>query len=862
MANNKTLQNGQETALPPSFFRILMDDQLGRGYLNRIRPSDWNPEDGISDERIPDYKWLHISCLADSEGRNADVISENWRSVLSTCHAIGMRVAFVLLRTAGKTELYLGAASSCGSYDARNQLHNNISSHMPEMELKTVHDEECKNRLMGPLGNMNYGGIITGIPSLRGEPGNATQTLDKLAQGIYTNGKEQSYALLIFADPANDGEVLSLQQKFLDLKSEIHQLSAYTSTYSHTDGKNQQKSFSGGVPIGNILAPVMSGLAAAATLTGHPLLGAGVEAAKKAVGGFFVSAAESGGSNSSDTQGVNREYINAVAQYCEGLIDRNVARLDRGRNLGFWQTGIYVLSNDDLVTNSVMGILRSVYSGEETYVEPIRIINTGSNQMVLNNANWGIFTALPRNEKTDNHWHILGRMYESLTTALTTQELAIATGLPRRENAGLPVAKKAVAFSNNAAPRKNGISLGTLVNMGRPGKMQYQLPYDALVRHSLIVGKPGGGKSTTCKKIIQGVRSKNIPVMIIEPIKDDYVRWAVEQNKRLPENKQFTIIMPGALQIEGIKPTPLWLNLFQPMRWKEKEVDLIQHAESVITLLNASLPGEDVIPLIIEEAFYACLEEWAKDNGINLDDKYSLKNVKNYPSIDALRKAGNEICNKKTYEEHIKENFREILKVRFDYLERGTRGRILNTSRSNIDEDTMERSIVINLSKLTAPKDKALIMSLLLLYVQEYRTLRYENDPNYREEAQQNKLIHMLVLEEAHTVLSKSAGLHIGNDPKGAAAEYFENMLREIRSYGQGIMIVDQTPSKLIDSAIQNTGYKIVHNLPGAVDIDTMAAAMRLNPRQADLLAALEVGHAVIYGDEDAAATWVEIENK
>lgn len=46
-----------------------------------------------------------------------------------------------------------------------------------------------------------------------------------------------------------------------------------------------------------------------------------------------------------------------------------------------------------------------------------------------------------------------------------------------------------------------------------------------------------------------------------------------------------------------------------------------------------------------------------------------------------------------------------------------------------------------------------------------------------------------------------------------AAADLFTNILSEIRSYGQGMMIVDQAPTRLIDDALKNTNYKIIHRL-------------------------------------------------
>src|SRR5699024_2493129 len=97
------------------------------------------------------------------------------------------------------------------------------------------------------------------------------------------------------------------------------------------------------------------------------------------------------------------------------------------------------------------------------------------------------------------------------------------------------------------------------------------------------------------------VLDKGIPVMIIEPAKDDYVHWALELNRTLPPERQFTIYMPGAEAIEGVPLPPFRLNPFEPAAYRDSRVRLQQHSEYFATLLNACLPSEDIIPILIDE---------------------------------------------------------------------------------------------------------------------------------------------------------------------------------------------------------------------------------------------------------------------
>ena len=149
-------------------------------------------------------------------------------------------------------------------------------------------------------------------------------------------------------------------------------------------------------------------------------------------------------------------------------------------------------------------------------------------------------------------------------------------------------------------------------------------------------------------------------------------------------------------------------------------------------------------------------------------------------------------------------------------------------------------------------------MSVLLLSLYEYRKSKYANDPEYRALAQENKLLHLTLIEEAHNVLLKPEG-KAGNNPQKVVADLFTNMLSEIRSYGEGLMIVDQYPTRLIPDAIKNTNYKIIHRLASPDDADVMAASAALRPEQKALIPSLFPGNAIIFGDRDDAAAWIHM---
>lgn len=150
-------------------------------------------------------------------------------------------------------------------------------------------------------------------------------------------------------------------------------------------------------------------------------------------------------------------------------------------------------------------------------------------------------------------------------------------------------------------------------------------------------------------------------------------------------------------------------------------------------------------------------------------------------------------------------------------------------------------------------------MSLLMQALYEYRQSCYAVDDNYRKLAQQNKLLHLMLVEEAHNVLLKPIGNQTSGNPQRAAADLFDSMLSDVRAYGQGLVVVDQVPTRLIEGATKNTNYKIVHRLSAPDDQEMMASCMAFRDDQKYMIPTLEQGHAIICGDRDDAAVWVKI---
>ena len=89
-------------------------------------------------------------------------------------------------------------------------------------------------------------------------------------------------------------------------------------------------------------------------------------------------------------------------------------------------------------------------------------------------------------------------------------------------------------------------------------------------------------------------------MLIIEPAKDEWVRWAIKQNEHLPESERIHIFEPGLSSFEGTLLSHLMLNPFQPAAIAGAPIDMQTRCEKITALINATLPTGDILPVIID----------------------------------------------------------------------------------------------------------------------------------------------------------------------------------------------------------------------------------------------------------------------
>lgn len=868
--NLKRIKEGKTPIyeIPSSLANPMMDYMLERSYLEDISSRESFVKEPGRNSHI---KWIKVSRLPVSPLRIDDYdLLSRWQGVLSSLHAWNQKLLFLLQRRDGNTGLYIGHPSNASS-EVIDKCESAFTSCMPGVKLERLSDIDDILAINNQIALSDCGGAVTGIPSFRKETQfGVLQTLDKLASGFKdAKGRDADFSLLVIAEPIKDEEITDLIGTFQNIGSEIHTevLKRVTRSETVTHNEGRSRGTNAGMSIGagrgvinEITRSLMNSVNPAAVLTHAANLRTILEAL--GVGGSVgFSRTEFSSDGVSYGESITNEHLNKFAQYTESLTDKHCERLRSGRNLGFWNTGVYVLADKIDDVNLITGILRSVYSGDNTFIEPVRTHLFRSNDALETIKKFKLVPIInPETAQiSGDNWHILGKNYQYVSTPVNTEELSLFTSLPRRDVPGIRFVKNAVKFASNPAESPNSdsnISLGKIMNMGEMQNNEYTIDFNSLVRHSLITGSTGCGKTNTCVTIIKEVRQKKKPVLIIEPAKEEWVEWALEMNKTLTdESEKFRIFEPGLTSFNGERLSNLMLNPFQPAAYKDAPIDMQTRCEQITALINASLPTGDVLPIIMDEAIYAYLKE-------NIEDfeEDEMEQLKQYPALEGVLPVAEKVLENRGYDPRVKDGLIAALETRFKYLTRGKRGRVLNNLISTPYDTLFNSNCVINLSRIASAKDKALIMSIILISLYEYRKSIFANDLEYRNHAKQNELMHLTVIEEAHNVLARPpmAAENSGN-PQQVVADLFANMLAEIRSLGEGLMIIDQIPTKLIPDVIKNTNYKICHRMTSADDGNVMATALALRDDQKGLIPSLEPGNAIISGDRDDAASWVKI---
>ena len=883
----------------------LVDDVVLKSYLKRLDSMDIAsmPEAEGVDSSIVLFK---INRMVYEEDEFA---TDKFISAISSMSFADCSVFLVIDGYRDKTDFYLGVKNNDPkrtTASVADTFKSSLVGQFPGIDIDDCSIVEkgkkssLQEQVLRRISNASSLSSYVGIPAFKDEDGkydnkNYVQGTEKLAQAM--QGKR--YTAIILASNLTTDVVTEIRNGYETIYSQLSPMSTQQLAYStneslanainrskgvtqgktktqtigesHTNGTSNSHSKSDSETkkskiavvssvLGGVLAAVGTGLTitGAGAAIGLPLMAAG--GAMSAVGAAGKSktsgTTDTYGTSQSDTEnrsmsdaeshsetftdslgktatiGSSKNYTLTIHnKHIEELmkrIDQELERISMSESTGLWSVASYFFSydNDFASAESAATIFKSIMQGEESGVETSAInswIDNSQKMKMLTNSVchlshpvfWNNLTVNGENIKVEN------------SSLLSSKELAMLLSLPHKSVPGFPVVEHVSlakeVIRNNESLMKREVSLGCIFDLGKAyTENRVKLDVKSLTQHVFVTGSTGCGKSETIYKLINETKQVGTKFLVIEPAKGEYKN------------------VFGDVNVFGTNPLIMPLLRINPFSFPTG-VHVLEHIDRLTEIFNVCWPMYSAMPAVLKKAMLDAYESCGWDLRLSVNRLSQGEDV--YPSFLDLFLSLEKVITESAYSEEVKSNYSGALLTRVESLTNGLNGEIFSVNElSNMV--LFDENCIIDLSRVGSQETKSLIMGILIMRLSEYR-MTGANTPN-------SALKHLTVLEEAHNILKRvsTEQSQEGSNMAGKSVEMITNAIAEMRTYGEGFVIVDQSPTSVDKAAIKNTNTKIVMRLPDEDDRKVSGKAAGMNDKQIDEIAKLPTGVAVVYQND------------
>ncbi|WP_219462172.1 ATP-binding protein [Nonomuraea rhizosphaerae] len=407
--------------------------------------------------------------------------------------------------------------------------------------------------------------------------------------------------------------------------------------------------------------------------------------------------------------------------------------------------------------------------------------------------------------------------------AATAGALAALAGLPRREVPGVRVLDSGF-FDVTSEADEGELDLGEILDGQDRGVGSFKVPLSTLNRHAFVTGATGSGKSQTVRHLLEQLSRAGIPWLAIEPAKSEYAAMA----GRVEPYGPVTVINPSSPS--GV---PFSINPLEP----EPGYPVQAHIDMVRALFMAAFDAEEPFPQIMSLALQRVYEAtgWDVVTGGAVPGSKVPPSV---PTLELLQQHAMDVIKEIGYGREVQADVEGFISLRLRSLRVGSAGRFFEGGHPADIGGLLERNVVLAIEDVANDEDKAFLMGTLIIRIVEHLRMRARQEKS-------TDLRHVIVIEEAHRLLrDRGAGRASTH-----AVELLAGMLAEVRAYGEGIVVAEQIPTKLVTDVVKNTALKVVHRLPAEDDRQLVGAAMNLSEEQSRQVVSLQPGSAAVFAD-------------
>ena len=831
-AENITLENRLE----------IIEEGIRKKYLARLSEMEIAPIGEIcplEEDLINNVRLYKITEMVYQKGES---VTDKFTTVFNTLSTYNASV-FVLIDSDGKeTNFYLGvrnnepdnSATKRSTVTLGDTLKQTLIGHFPGAKIENEDRKkiaEISNKI-STLNNAASVSVVGNNKVLTGATNeHFVQGLEKLSLAM----SGRSYTGIIIADNQSPQNIQLMRKNYQDLYTKLSPLQKVQISEGYSDTLARSKSFS-----------EMDGKQKAAMIGGAAVSLAGVIGGALSFGAGDISKMASGAMIGGQIAGQLNGFINALApneQITKStsqttsstmenkavsdmltLLDDLLKKTNEYDSYGLWNVAGYFVSDDMSAAEIAASNYRSLMNGENSGREVSAI-----NSWRRNNENTlGSFQDLTTYLSRYVHPQFIygGDIIVNAATSVSGKELGLHLGLPRTTVPGLPVIEHAefgkevtsyqLVHTDSANRPEDRMTIGKIFDLGQITNKVVELNNKSLNMHTFITGSTGSGKSNAVYQMLTELRQDKIPFLVVEPAKGEYK----DVFGSLPDVRVFST-NPDIAPLINLNPFMF-----------PKSIHVLEHIDGLVEIFSVCWPMYDAMPAFFKEAILKSYEEIGWDLGSSTFDGDEVE----YPDFEILTEQLDKLIGNSEYASDIKSNYRGALLTRVKSLTVGLNKYIFTTEQTPY-EQLFDNNCILDISRVKSAETKALIMGLIVYILNEYRVdTKTENNKG---------LQHITVLEEAHNLLKNTS--NASSELVNKSVEMLTNTIAEIRTYGEGFIIVDQSPSSVDIAAIKNTNTKIVLRTPEAHDREAVGRSIGLTEDQVDEIAKLPTGVAVVY---------------
>ena len=845
--------------------------QVADIYLNRSYLDAFSAAPIISANRsVMDISKLRLIEISKLVFDANEKFTDKLMSVYSALNSLNSSVAIIVDSDGEKIRFYIGIRSEENASVAGDILESTLKGNFPGI----VYDSKDVNEIQQMMNDIQSKGAkslssVSIVPSMREEQ----QDMDAFVQGFEKfidtmNGK--TYTMLCLATPLDRKTIEKRKHGYEELCSALTPHAKLSVAFGENESLAVNKSISASfsksvnrsVSNSNTKSSSHSSGTNASSSSGSSYNG-GFSGDGSSFGwggnsgysngsfdsytsGNSFTQAVSDSEGSSSTEGMTKGETETVGSSktvtlnfentgVNNLIQRAQAQLERFKmceSFGMWELCSYFMSRDIHTTALAGNVYKALMTGKESDVESAHF------------NIWSLNQTDSIKKITDNILHFVhpsaevpaleggySKQIVTPTNLVSGNELPLVMGLPKKSVAGLAVIEMAefgrsVVYENKIPQRK--IDFGNIYHMGVTENSRVVMDLDLLSSHCFITGSSGSGKSYATYELLEQVIQNDVKIMIIEPAKGEY--------------KQVFGGLKG-IKIFTTDPNAYRILKINPFQFPD-HIHLLSHIEQLLQIFNASWPLYAAMPAILKQAVVESYTRcgWDIQNSIWIPGICDHK----YPVFADVLEILPDIINTSDYSADSKGDYKGALLTRVQSMTVGINGVIFKNSEGIEDSLIFDSNVVVDLSELGSDEAIALIMGVLIMKLNEYRKAERKENPQLSLNSQ---LRHVTVLEEAHNLLKRTSKdqNQEGANMVGKSVEMISNSIKEMRTYGEGFIIIDQSPMAVDSSAIENTSTKIIMNTPAKDACEELGSALSLNDEQTKELSRLNVGVAAVF---------------